>query len=246
MPDRSRIEWTDATWNPVTGCSPVSAGCDNCYAEKMHRRFYRGWNPRAHFDVRFHPDRLDQPLRWKKPRRIFVCSMGDLFHDGVREEWILSVLIRIIKAPQHTFMVLTKRPSRMNQFFAHAAEMTGGNPPNLWLGVTAENQEMFDLRWPYLRDTPAALRFISFEPGIGPLWIPPNGILHADYPWPDWVIAGCESGPRRRPAKIEWFRSLRDQCVAAGVPFFLKQMEVNGKVVKMPMLDGREWKEFPK
>ena len=105
---------------------------------------------------------------------------------------------------------------------------------------------MFDLRWPYLRDTPAALRFISFEPGIGPLWIPPNGILHADYPWPDWVIAGCESGPRRRPAKIEWLRSLRDQCVAAGVPFFLKQMEVNGKVVKMPMLDGREWKEFPR
>src|SRR4030065_1979575 len=106
------------------------------------------------------------------------------------------------------------RPPPSSTLFPHPTFLR--SPPNLWLGVTEENQEMFDLRWPYLRDTPAALRFISFEPGIGPLWIPPNGILHADYPWPDWVIAGCESGPRRRPAKIEWFRSLRDQCVGGG------------------------------
>jgi len=234
----TKIEWCDKVWNPVTGCTPVSAGCDNCYAERMSKRFYRGWNPRAHFEVRFHPSRLDQPLRWKKPRRVFVCSMGDLFHDDVREEWILSVLIRIVKAPQHTFMVLTKRPSRMNQFFAHASEMTGGNPPNLWLGVTVESPEWL-WRLNDLRKIPAALRFVSFEPLLADMG-------EVDFTGIGWAIIGCESGPRRRPANIEWFRSIRDQCVSADVPFFLKQMDINGRLVKMPELDGRVWDEFPK
>jgi len=289
MGGKSKIEWTDATWNPVTGCSPVSAGCDNCYAARMVKRFPHlhdarkqravplTIHPKGFWNIQFHPSRLDQPLRWKRPRRIFVCSMGDLFNEEVKDEWIDKVIGATRHAPQHTFMILTKRPGRMRTYFSDSPgvamvranrEAQNMSKPrnficpespsvwprhNLWLGVTAENQEMADLRIPFLLQTPAAKRFVSVEPmlgsvRLGSLWWNAK-ISGGGAPWAidslDWVIAGCESGPRRRPCNIEWLRSLRDQCVAAGVPFFLKQMDINGRLVKMPILDGRVWAQVP-
>ncbi len=283
MGDNSRIEWCDATYNPVTGCTPVSDGCTNCYAKRMAERF-----PKAHgiesvdcatgretpvpFDnIEFHEDRLDQPLRWKKPRRIFVCSMGDLFHEDVKGGHLKEIWFTMMLAKQHTFMVLTKRPENIRaKLSATAAKLNSGDPfacktmwpPNLWFGVTAENQEMADERIPILLQAPAAVRFVSVEPCLGPVDLRrylvgheengvdpemrrPVGCCLSWTPPIDWVIAGCESGPKRREADLYWFRDLRDQCIHAETPFFLKQMEVNGKVVKMPPLDGHTYKGFP-
>jgi protein gp37 len=203
--------------------------------------------------ISFHPGRLDQPLRWKKPRRIFVCSMGDLFHEDVSEEWIDKVIGTMYLAPQHTFMVLTKRPERMLRYMKPDNYDTRTWPiKNLWLGVTAENQEMADLRIPILLQTPAAKRFVSVEPMLGPVYLRPflphefNREPHCPWcedcipnrgdwdgwketregkhgPFLDWVICGGESGPGARPMHPDWPRSLRDQCQAAGVPFFFKQ-----------------------
>lgn len=250
MGDKTKIEWTDATWNPVTGCTPVSAGCRNCYASRQIRS---GRTPAVHGStdfgkVTFHPNRLDDPLRWRKPKRIFVGSMGDLFHEDVSREWITDVFRVMEACRRHTFMVLTKRSKQMRQFVNAAAEHCGRHPgENIWFGVSAENSRMMFERTDDLMQMWAAKRFISFEPLIGPVSIKSwtHKVYPSGKPMIDWVIAGCESGPGRRPSDINWFRSLRDQCVEAGVPFFLKQMEVNGKLVKMPTLDGKEWKQFP-
>lgn len=259
----TKIEWATKTWNPVTGCTPVSPGCVNCYAKRMAGRypqvhgFYNplaaGIRPEPFSRVQFHPDRLDIPLRWKKPQRIFVCSMGDLFHEDVREEWIDEVIGTMYFRPQHTFMVLTKRPARMQRY------MNGGNFDrrtwpirNLWLGVTAENQAAADERIPLLLQTPAAVRFVSVEPMLGPVdltridaredglgWSMHVDALHGGL-WTgggrsgqhtlkrrldplDWVICGGESGPGARAMYPEWARGLRDQCQAAGTRFFFKQ-----------------------
>ncbi|MDA8121885.1 MAG: phage Gp37/Gp68 family protein [Deltaproteobacteria bacterium] len=261
MADRSLIEWTDATWNPITGCTPVSDGCTNCYAKQMAKRFphlhnaavpttmARRASEELFREIRFHPSRLDQPLRWKKPRRIFVCSMGDLFHEDVPSSDICSVFRMIKRCRRHTFMVLTKRPRRMKEFIDDYAEIL----TNLWLGVTAENQGMADLRIPILLQTPAVKRFVSIEPCIGsvdltkavrhygpaeiaegmaPLDVEIDALRgRFDDGWDsgdagvklDWVICGGESGPGARPMHPDWPRSLRDQCQAAGVPFFFKQ-----------------------
>jgi protein gp37 len=191
------------------------------------------------FRVTLHEDKLDVPLRWRKPRRIFVVSMGDLFHEDVPRRWQVLVWRRMISCPQHTFMVLTKRPERMREFVRDSLlfPVFPNRPlPNVWLGVTAENQAMAEERVPVLLSIPAAVRFVSCEPCLGPVKLDnPSAPLLRGL---QWVIAGGESGPKRRPSDPEWFRSLRDQCAAAGVPFFLKQMEVDGRVVKMPELDG--------
>lgn len=273
MSDRTYIEWTDATWNPVSGCSKVSQGCKYCYAERMFHRPYLG---RDFTDVRVHPDRLDQPLHWKKPRRIFVNSMSDLFHEKVSREFLKSVMGITVDCGQHTFQILTKRPKRMRDF----CMSVGGFPPNVWLGVSIENQQTADERIPILLQTPAAIRFVSYEPALGPVDI--SRSLHVETiggvelePWINWVIAGGESGPRARPSHPDWFRSARDQCQEAGVPFFFKQWgcwrqgyshnsnnvflsrnpSMNGvgrvwvervsKSVAGRLLDGREWNEFP-
>lgn len=251
MGDKTRIEWCDATWNPVTGCSPISAGCANCYAE---RQINSGRTPAVHQaadfrEIKFHPHRLEVPFRWKRPRRIFVCSMGDLFHEDVDTRWIQDVFCRMFDASQHTFMVLTKRPERMKRVVEMMADndFLGRVLPNLWLGVTAENQEMADLRIPVLLQTPAAKRFVSVEPMLGPVDL--SRLTHIPCPhkgrWCSlcdigighlaigWIICGGESGPGARPMHPDWARSLRDQCQAAGVPFFFKQWGEWGDVVNM-------------
>ncbi len=241
------IEWTDKTWNPVTGCTKVSDGCKHCYAERLFPRAYPG---RAFTKVRCHPERLEQPLRWRKPQRIFVNSMSDLFHEDIPDEFI-GLVFRTMCHPdaaRHTFQILTKRPERMLAFCRQMDEFGWIPPdnacgitwplPNVWLGVSVENQETADERIPLLLQTPAAVRFISAEPLLGPIdlkhgnWIPPRGggpkvniyrPLETQGPSLDWVIVGGESGPKARPMHPQWARDLRDQCVAAGVPYFLKQ-----------------------
>jgi protein gp37 len=382
MGDKSKIEWTDATWNPVRGCSRVSPGCENCYAERMASRFcgsgqpYEGlvkvhvrrssvhvrrssvdprvkWSsPRWTGEVRMVPEHLADPLRWKRPRRVFVNSMSDLFHERLKNEEIAAVFGVMAAAPRHTFQVLTKRAERMRDWFrwlesqiappekvgnwtrtghghrdvvhyyvrqlltddaaiVSGEARTGAWPlPNVWLGVSVENQQYADERIPLLLETPAAVRFVSAEPLLGDVdlglssatctccqrrtsrWIDlergaradmlfddreaqtyaeagiyransnPHGALSVKatdgkllgvkpdefrvLPGLDWVIVGAESGPGARAMQIDWARGVRDQCAAAGVPFFLKQFATNGRKVHMPELDGRRHEEWPR
>jgi len=228
MSDRTKIQWTDATWNPVTGCTKVSPGCAHCYAEAMTKRSGGDFS-----EVTLHPDRLDQPLRWRKPRRIFVCSMGDLFHEDVPSQFIYHVFSVMRKASQHTFLVLTKRPGRMRAWIAANNEITVPTPPNVWLGVSVEQQRAAEERIPLLLQTPAAVRFVSCEPLLESVDLRLGDTrrcfcgeirLNCDCPNLNWVIAGGESGPGARSAQLEWFHDLRDECRAAGVPLFVKQM----------------------
>lgn len=265
--------WTE-TWGVTSGCTPVSAGCANCWASDMAKRF-----PNAHgtrpgkvligfakhdtmlpipfSEVVCHPDRLGKPLHWVKPRVVFVSLMGDLFHKHVPEEFVDKVLTVIADTPQHTYLFLTKRPGRMG-FVLNAVDRTrissrkSAELQNVWLGVSVENQATADERIPILLDTPAAHYWLSAEPLLGPLDL--TGILGCDATQTrtdgelsgiEQVIVGCESGPKRRHAETDWFASLRDQCADAGVPYYLKQMEVTPdeswrapRVVKLPLLDG--------
>lgn len=288
------IEWTDATWNPVTGCSKVSPGCAHCYAETLSHRWQwttKPWTPEnAAENVVLHPERLSKPLSWRKPRMVFVNSMSDLFHELVPLDFVDEVFARMLAAPQHTFQVLTKRPERMRDYFDHAVSTfdtksrvwsiaasvlgasreTGGWPceewplPNVWLGTSIEN-DRHTFRADILREIPAAVRFISAEPLLGPL---PS----LDLTGIGWLIVGGESGPNHRPISEEWVRKLRDACLAgcegcaerhrrireAGhvVPFghacsgrtsfFFKQW--GGRTPKSGgrLLDGREWSEYPR
>jgi len=240
MSDKTGIQWTDATWNPISGCSKVSPGCKNCYAERDWARLSRNPKLKNYFgrpftEVRCHPERLEQPLRWKKPRKIFVNSMSDLFHEDVPFEFIHSVFTMMDRSRLHTFQVLTKRPERMNAYISSMKyeHLCGGRLGvalplrNVWLGVSIENQETADERIPILLDTPAAVRFLSLEPLLEPVnleWEWFNKTI-ADYdPVIDWVIVGGESGPNARPCNIEWIRSIIAQCRAAGVPVFVKQL----------------------
>lgn len=242
----TKIEWATKVWNPVTGCTPVSDGCRNCYAERDTGRNLPGHHEPPFSTIRFHPDRLDQPLRWRKPQRIFVCSMGDLFHEDVPMDWVVENIMPVIeKAPRHLFMILTKRPKRMRAVLEYYhrkdVEAIGHAVPcgNLWLGVSVEDQRTVDERIPVLLNTPAVLRFVSVEPMLGAInltghhWGAPM-IFHLN-----WIICGTESGPQRRPYPPGGIRSLRDQCVAAGVPIFIKQISIDGKVSKNPS----EWQE---
>jgi protein gp37 len=256
----TKIEWATKVWNPVTGCSKVSAGCANCYAERIAKRLWASQyepnadgSPRKFTDVMCHEDRLNIPSTWKKPARVFVNSMSDLFHEDVPDEFIDRVgqAISRCKIP-HTFMILTKRPQRMMEYFLDRGNFTD----NVWLGVTVENQKAADKRIPLLLQTPAAVRFVSVEPMLEQIYL--RNYLPRTIPLPrykqdgklivsdlDWVICGSESGQGARPFDIEWARSLKDQCVNANVPFFLKQARIDGKLVKMPELDGRVWGEYP-
>jgi protein gp37 len=261
MSDKTGIEWTDATWNPVTGCTKVSQGCKHCYAERVFPRAYSKdrvlqhyhelsvpiERPRVFTDVRCQPERLDRPLHWRKPRRIFVNSMSDLFHADVPDEFIDQVFETMAHCPNHIFQILTKRPERMRDFLTHAhsqiprrSQGYSARWSNVWLGVSVEDQGTADERIPLLLETPSAIRFLSCEPLIRAIdisaWLKdgapsrsqvdgPCGMhyLRHGAPQLDWIIAGGESGPGARPAHPDWFRSLRDQCSAAGVPFFFKQ-----------------------
>ncbi len=268
MSANSKIEWCDATWNPVTGCTKVSPGCDHCYAETFAERwrgtpghyFERG------FDVQLRPDKLNMPLHWRKPRHVFVNSMSDLFHKDVPDEYIARVFAVMAESPRHTYQVLTKRHARMRSLLSsaewpnllqaardnlHSAwdDRWDDDPvpdafatvlPNVWLGITAENQQWADIRIPALLDTPAAVRMVSAEPLLGPIKLPEHhpwhytefGVLCAcgeamrDERCPrqiDWLIVGGESGRGARPMNPEWATDLRDYCTEHRVPFFFKQ-----------------------
>ena len=240
MSDRSAIEWTEATWNPVTGCTVVSPGCAHCYAKTFAERF-RGvpGHPYEHgFDLQLRPDRLEQPLAWKRPRVIFVNSMSDLFHENVPISYISQVFEVMRRADHHTFQVLTKRPERL----AAIAQLLPW-PANVWMGASVENQRWAD-RLDHLRSVPAAVRFLSCEPLLGPLLLDLTGI--------HWVITGGESGRGARPMQVGWAKSLRDQCDLAGVPFFFKQWGSHdvcgrrvGKKKAGRTLEGRIWDQMP-
>jgi len=274
MSDHTHIQWTDATWNPVTGCSVVSAGCRHCYAMRLAGGRLRHHPSRAGLtratsagpvwtgEVRLNEGWLDQPLRWRNPRRIFVCAHGDLFHPAVPDEWIDRVFAVMALALQHTFQVLTKRPERALAYFigrnSHLAmtrcfqnfreyqRPVGPWPlPNIWLGVSVEDQDTADERIPLLLQTPAAVRFVSAEPLLGPVGFPfarigewnslarQHGQEYAATAL-DWVIVGGESGPRARPCGVGWVRSIVEQCRAASVPCFVKQLGAS------PVEDGCE------
>lgn len=270
MADGTKIEWTDSTWNPITGCTIVDAGCTNCYAMQLAGTRLKhhpsragltretGGRPKWTGEVRFNEQWLDQPLRWRRPRMIFVCAHGDLFHESVPDEWIDRVFAVMALAPQHVFQVLTKRPDRARRYLLgldcdgarrfNVARKAGwmmedgddtvaASPwplTSVWLGTSASDQASADLRIPHLLQCPAAVRFVSLEPLLGPVDLTSiegqwsalddgsdDGVAAASVL--DWVIVGGESGRNARPMHPDWARPLRDQCVASGVPFFHKQ-----------------------
>ena len=230
----SKIEWTDATWNPVTGCNKVSPGCKFCYAERLSKRLKATGMAKYHngFAVTVHPDTLDIPLRWRKPRSIFVNSMSDLFHPEVPDDFIAEVFDVMTRAHWHRYQVLTKRPERVASL-----NSTLPWPAQIWQGVSVENGD-YAYRIDLLRDTSAAVKFLSLEPLLGPL---PN----LDLAGIDWVIAGGESGPGARPMQPEWVRDIRDQCIDAGVPFHFKQWGGVFKKRNGRELDGITWDGVP-
>lgn len=298
MSGKTKSAWWEKVWNPVVGCSKVSEGCRHCYAETMARRLKAMGRPeyqdvvdegRWTEKISMVYDRLETPEHWKKPRRIFVDSMGDLFFGGIPWEFMLRVWLMMVATPQHTYMVLTKRPDEMNTFLTMWLPYVRGLParikellekplPNVWLGVSVEDQKAADKRIPFLLKTPAAKRFVSYEPALGLVDFEPflqyepfsenYKMTFGNEEWQglDWVICGGESGPNARPMHPEWARAVRDQCQAAGAPFFFKQwgewrptppasdgegiqvapgMERCGRKAAGRLLDGREWNELP-
>jgi protein gp37 len=232
--DKSAIEWTEASWNPTTGCSKVSPGCAHCYAETFAERFrgVPGHPYEQGFDLKLWPQRLDLPLRWRRPRMIFVNSMSDLFHERIPDGFIRSVFDVMGEADWHTFQILTKRHVRLAELGA-----TLDWHPNVWMGVTIENRR-FVHRADRLREVDAAVRFISAEPLLGPL----EGL---DLDGIDWLIAGGESGPHHRPVREEWIIELRDRCQEERVAFFFKQWGGLRPKTGGRELHGRTWDEFP-
>jgi protein gp37 len=239
MSVQSTIEWTDATWNPVRGCTKVSPGCKHCYAERFAERFrgVPGHPFESGFDLRLIPEKLAEPLRWKSPKMIFVNSMSDLFHEGVSDEYIEAVARVMARAKWHTFQVLTKRSNRLCNLLGSklrfAAELR-----NVWWGVSVENRQYGIPRIAHLRESGAAVKFLSVEPLIEDIGtINLSGI--------DWMIVGGESGPGARPIEARWVRSLRRQCRSSSVKFFFKQWGGVRKHLTGRMLDGRVYNEFP-
>lgn len=234
MAIQSGIEWTESTWNPVTGCTKVSVGCANCYAERIAKRL-RAMGQRRYrngFEVTLHPEALDEPYRWKKPRVIFVNSMSDLFHEEIPLEFIQDVFSVMNANKRHTFQILTKRSERLCEL----APLLDW-PENVWMGVTIENNDYVG-RADDLRTVGAAVRFCSLEPLLGPLpSLELDGI--------GWVIVGGESGPGARIMKSEWVVEIREKCIAEGVPFFFKQWGGVNKKKAGRILQGRTWDEYP-
>ena len=238
MSSATAIEWTDATWNPVTGCSKITAGCDFCYAERFSERF-RGV-PRHPFETGFtltlRPERLKQPLSWTKPKRIFVNSMSDLFHKDIPRAFIDAVFDTMEEATWHTFQVLTKRSSLMARYLKSRYGQTG-SPPHIWLGVSVEDKKNL-VRLRHLQAAPAGVKFVSFEPLLGAV----GAINLAGI---SWVIVGGESGPSSRSMAEEWAIEIRDQCVKQKVAFFFKQWGGTRPKSGGRLLGGREWNEYP-
>jgi protein gp37 len=239
MASSTNIEWTDATWNPVTGCTKISAGCDRCYAERFSERFRGTPNHpfESGFDLTLRPERLEQPLRWRTPRMIFVNSMSDLFHKQIPNDFIARVFDTMEAASWHTFQVLTKRSSLMRDFLRRRYGPRRG-PRHMWFGVSVEDGARTS-RIRHLREAPAGVRFLSIEPLIG-------RVGKLDLSEIDWVIVGGESGPKARPMKEEWAIEIRDQCANANVAFFFKQWGGLRPKAGGRELQGCEWNDFPK
>ena len=238
MTDKTAIEWTDATWNPVTGCTKISAGCDHCYAERIAERFrgVRG-HPFEHgFDLTLRPERLHQPITWRRPRMIFVNSMSDLFHKSVPSAFVDAVFESMERADWHVFQLLTKRSSRMRDY-VNVRYSDRLAPVHIWMGVSVEDETKLS-RVRHLRDTAARVRFLSLEPLIGPIDSLDLGGIH-------WVIVGGESGPGARPMRSDWVRQIRKCCVGMSVPFFFKQWGGSTPKAGGRLLDGREWNQWP-
>lgn len=234
MSKESSIEWTDSTWNPVTGCTKISSGCQHCYAEVFAER-WRGIPGHPYeqgFDLRLWPDRLDLPLTWRKPKTIFVNSMSDLFHEGVPLEFIIKVFNTMGKASWHNFQILTKRSERLADV---ANDLTW--PPNVWMGVSIESAKYIQ-RANHLKIVPSSVRFLSLEPLLGP-------IAEIDLSGIHWVIVGGESGPAARLMEADWVREIRRQCTAGRVPFFFKQWGGVQKSRNGRILDGQAWDAMP-
>ena len=234
MSGKTKIEWTESTWNPITGCTPISAGCQHCYAARFAKRLQAMGNPRYKnaFNVTIHEDLITLPLKWKKPQMVFVNSMSDLFHDDVSDETIKSIFHTMNQAPIHTFQVLTKRAERLASI---APELNWTN--NIWMGVTVESQE-YIYRTELLKTTGAHIKFVSAEPLLSPLGkLELNGI--------DWIIVGGESGPGCRQMKEEWVLELRDKAEQSNTAFFFKQWGGTNKKKAGSLLQGREYKNYP-
>ena len=239
MADNSAIEWTDTTWNPVTGCTKISAGCDNCYAERFSERFrgVSGHPFEPGFDLTLRPERLQQPFAWKRPRMIFVNSMSDLFQKEIPKPYIEAVFDTMEKANWHAYQVLTKRSSLLQKFLDDRYRGRTA-PPHMWFGVSVENKPATS-RIAHLQKANAGVRFLSIEPLIAPV-----GKL--DLSRIDWVIVGGESGHGARPMNPEWAIDIRDQCIVAHVPFFFKQWGGRSPKTGGRLLEGREWNQFPR
>lgn len=240
MSSQSSIEWTDATWNPVRGCTKISPGCKHCYAQTFAERFrgVKGHPYERGFDLRLVPEKLAEPLRWRSPKMIFVNSMSDLFHDAVPDEYIQAVAKVMVAANWHTYQVLTKRSARIQKLLNSTLSFAAGQP-HIWWGVSVEDKKYGVPRIEHLRETRAAIRFLSIEPLL-------EDVGRLNLAGIDWVIVGGESGPGARPMKKEWVVSLRDQCRAAGAAFFFKQWGGIRKALTGRKLDGRTYDEFPK
>lgn len=240
MSVQSHIEWTDATWNPVRGCTKISPGCKHCYAETFAERFrgVKGHPYERGFDLRLVPSKLEEPLRWKSPRMIFVNSMSDLFHEGVPDEYIESVVEVMTKANWHTYQVLTKRSERMRELLVTKLRF-GASQQHIWWGVSVENKQYGLPRIGHLRRAPATVRFLSIEPLLEDIGFLDLSGIH-------WVIVGGESGYGARPMSKEWVISIRSQCQHAGVPFFFKQWGGFHKSKTGRLLDGRTYDEMPR
>jgi len=234
MAARSNIEWTESTWNPVTGCTKISPGCKHCYAERMSIRLKAMGQPNYFngFRLTLHEHVIELPLRWKRPQTIFVNSMSDLFHKDVPVDFIFKIFNVMTQASHHKFQILTKRSKRLLELHSRLPW-----PSNVWMGVSVENSDYL-FRIDHLRQTGAQIKFVSFEPLLGP-------IHDLDLEGIDWVIVGGESGPRARPMAPDWVREIRDKCLSAKVPFFFKQW---GGIIKKRngrVLDGRTWDQMP-
>lgn len=245
MSTNSKIEWTDATWNPVTGCTKISPGCKHCYALTFSERFrgVPGHPFEQGFDLRLWPQRISLPLTWRTPRRIFVNSMSDLFHDRIPDSFIDRVFITMARAHWHEFQVLTKRPERMSAYVAKRRAWFDGMAqrfPHIWLGTSVETQKYVS-RAELVAELPSAVRFLSCEPLLGPLDL--RHVLRGDRV--NWVIAGGESGHKARPMDPAWVADIRDQCAGAGVPFFFKQWGGRTPKAGGRTLEGRTWDQWP-
>jgi protein gp37 len=245
---KSKIEWTDSTWNPITGCTPASEGCKNCYAKKIAETRLK----MPDFSkITYYPERLNQITPRQKPKRVFVCSMGDLFHKKVKHEWQIDILLEMVKCSQHTFIILTKRPEEMRLFFdyTYLSQFTllKRKYPlnNLWLGVTCENQKSADERIPILLSIPAKVHFVSCEPLLEEIDLIKFHHLKNVKNKISWVIAGCETGTNRRPTEHDWIDSLICQCETYKMPIFVKQIEENNKIIKCPKINGKQYLNYP-